>query len=380
MNELAKELKITTVIKDASFHGGGMLAVAMPLHNYFYKNGSNSTLLCSEKPYESVANFWKIGKLGLMSFFLPRTVIGNVVHIHGIWNLFELFSFLVARLRGSKVVISPHGSLEPWAFRSKKVKKKIAWWLYQKKILQHADLLVVNSQQEYINIRELGLNKPVAIIPNGIIRDGYESVKAKQVKRNKVILYFSRLDKKKGIELLLESWSKIENKYGYQLHIQGYGGEGYKKSLMKLVSELELESDVKFLEPLYGEERWLSFFSSSIYILPSYSENFGITVAEALLSGLPSITTNAMPWNDLPEFGIGWSIECNVLGVTEALRDAIELKTEDLDDMRKRAIDYADSRFCWEDIAMKYQSVYSWVLTPDTNEIPRYVKLKDIKN
>jgi glycosyltransferase involved in cell wall biosynthesis len=372
---IIKKIKITTIVKDASEKGGGILAVAMPLHKFLQKVGINSTFVCSGEPCETITKFWTSGRFGILTFFLPKKAIGHVVHIHGIWTPFEFFSTLAAKLRGAKVIISPHGALEPWAFKSKNRKKRIAWWLYQKRLLQSADMLIINSQQEFVCLRKLGLTRPMAIIPNGVVLDGYNRSLAIKVERPKVILYFSRLDKKKGIELLLESWQKITEKRGYKLHIQGYGNSYYKQHLMELATYLKISEDVEFIEPLYGENRWSSFYNASIYILPSYSENFGITVAEALFSGLPAITTSEMPWHDLPQHGIGWSVSNVVPDIVKALDEAINLESEQLNAMREKAISYAESRFLWEDIVEQYATVYKWILDPTRENVPSCISI-----
>lgn len=373
MDISTKKPYITTVVKNASRKGGGILAVASPLHTYMSKHGILSSFVSAEKSYEDVANAWVIGKIGGRAFCLPKEAIGEVVHIHGIWTSFEIFLGMVARRRGAKVIVSPHGALEPWAFKSKGFKKKLAWYLYQKKSLLNADLLIVNSDQERDNLRALGLNGAIAVIPNGVVLDGYDKSAAVNIERSKVVLYFSRLDRKKGIELLVKSWKKIEDKRGYKLHIQGYGDEGYKRSLRELVSHLELNEYVEFIEPSYSGQRWVSFTNASIYILPSYSENFGITVAEALFSGLPSITTTEMPWKDLPKEKIGWSVKCNETDITQALTEAISLEENELAKMRYNAIDYAEKRFLWKNIVKEYELVYRWVLQPSKETMPNNV-------
>lgn len=371
MDILRKRLHITTVVKDSSLKGGGILAVASPLHNQLNRIGVSTTFICGETPHANIENSFVVGKTGVRSFWLPNKAIGDVVHVHGTWTPFEFFSVLLAKKQGAKVIISPHGALEPWAFRSKGWKKKLAWHLYQKRILTNANLLIVNSEQERKNLRALGLKGSISVIPNGVVLDGYNRTSATNGERDKIVLYFSRLDRKKGIELLVRSWAELKNKQGYKLHIQGYGDEAYKYSLQGLVSKLGLNENVKFIEPSFAERRWVDFSNASIYILPSYSENFGITVAEALFSGLPSITTTEMPWGELPVYNIGWSVECNQESVTKALYEAINLESEELVKMRLSAIEYAESHFLWENLVKEYELVYRWVLYPSTNTMPK---------
>ncbi|MCZ4294805.1 glycosyltransferase [Vibrio sinaloensis] len=365
--------RVTTVVKDASILGGGILAVAAPLYMTLKGRGLSYSFISGSTPYEQLDDSWSVGLLGIGALFLPRDTLGDVVHIHGIWTPFELFCFLVGKIRKKKVVVSPHGALEPWAFNSKGFKKKLAWYLYQKKVLVSSDLLIVNSCQERDNLRALGLKGPIAVIPNGVDLDGYNKHAACRNERPKVLLYFSRLDKKKGIDLLLRAWGRVENKNDFILRIQGYGDKAYKYNLLELVNQLKLNECVEFVEPKYGRDRWGAFADASIYILPSYSENFGITVAEALMSGLPSITTTEMPWQDLTLKKIGWSVRCDEEAIIAALNEAINLDEHTLLQMRSHSIEYAKKRFLWKYIAKEYEQAYQWMLQPSENTMPKSI-------
>ncbi|RBM83989.1 epimerase [Vibrio paracholerae] len=370
MNE---QFKCTTIVRDASRKGGGIAAVALPLHHCLNNMFSDANFICGIDSGKDIVNKTNVGRSGLKSLFLPASAFGRIVHVHGIWTFFDTVTAIVAKKRGAKLVISPHGALEPWAFQSKGLKKRIAWYLYQKRILTEADLLIVNSLQERDNLRRLGLNGPIAVIPNGIILDGYDKQSAMKSEREKIILYFSRLDKKKGIELLIKAWRKVKNKRGHKIHIQGYGDESYRLYLHEMVSKFGLDEEIFFINPSYDEKRWSSFSSASLYILPSYSENFGITVAEALISGLPSITTTEMPWEDLTNEGIGWSVKCNESAIAEAITEAIGIDESKLALMRRRAVDYAEKHFSWETIVQDYGLAYQWVLSPDLESIPKSI-------
>ncbi len=363
----------STIVRDASRKGGGIAAVAIPLHLILNEIQCETNFICGVDSKKDIVNSTNIGRLGLKALFLPTAVFGGIAHIHGIWTPFDTFTAFLAKRRGARLVISPHGALEPWAFQSKGIKKGIAWHLYQKRILLGADLIIVNSKQERDNLRNLGINGPIAVIPNGIILDGYDKNSAIKSKREKVLLYFSRLDKKKGIELLIKAWRKVDNKQGYRLHIQGYGDENYRLELRDMVSKFGLEDEIFFIDPSYDQKRWASFSNASFYILPSYSENFGITVAEALISGLPCITTTEMPWGNLPNEGIGWSVNCNESAIAKAITEAFGINEFKLAQMRKQAIDYAEKHFSWKTIAQDYELAYLWVLSPDKESMPKSI-------
>lgn len=359
------DLSVATMVRDASRHGGGVTGVALPLCAALRQLGVRADLVSGSQPEGDLPPTFLAGMSGERLHAAPRGVMDGVVHIHGIWTPFEFRAFREARRHRAKIVISPHGALEPWALRHKFLKKKIAWWLYQRRLLQQADLLAVNSEQERDALRQLGLSPPIATIPNGVSVEGLAPIPA-DVERERVVLFFSRLDPKKGIFDLLYAWRRLSDRNGHVLHIQGHGEPHYAERISDRIRELQLGDQVKLLPPLFGEDRWAAFRQASIFVLPTYSENFGITVAEALMAGLPVITTRATPWGDLPAHGLGWIVDNDVDQLAHSLEQAVHLAPADLAAMRARAHDYAASRFRWDVIAAAYLQAYRWLLAPST--------------
>jgi glycosyltransferase involved in cell wall biosynthesis len=355
---------ITTVICDASRSGAGMASVALNVHELL-ESRLNADIVVGVAPEHPVRDLHVVGAKGQRFRGLSRSSMSDVVHIHGLWTPFEWRAFREARARGAKLVISPHGSLEPWALRHKRVKKLAAWALYQKMILQQADLLVASSDLERDNFRKLGLTAPIAVIPVGVdTSDRPEDLpESNMPNREKVVLFLARLSPKKGIPDLLEAWQKMTDRHGYELHIHGYGPDSYRIYLENRISALKAGHHVKLRGPLYGEEKWRKLQRSSIYVLPSYSENFGITIAEALLSGLPVITSKATPWHELPSRGLGWIVDNDVAQLRDALDLAVSVDEGRLHSTRNDARDYAQ-KYLWPPIADRYVDTYSWIAAP----------------
>jgi glycosyltransferase involved in cell wall biosynthesis len=355
---------ITTVVCDASRSGAGMASVALTVHRLL-EDRLDADIVVGVIPEQAVRNLRVVGMNGSRFRRLPPQSMNDVVHIHGLWTPFEWRAYREARARGARVVISPHGSLEPWAIRHKRVKKLAAWVLYQKRILQQADLLVASSDIEKDNFRELGLTAPIAVIPVGVNvsdRPG-DLFESGMIDREKVVLFLARLSPKKGIPDLLEAWHGLTDRRGYELHIHGYGPTSYRAYLEHRISALQMEHHVKLLGPLYGEEKWRKLQRSSIYALPSYSENFGITIAEALLSGLPVITSRATPWGELSSRSLGWIVDNDVTQLRNALQLAVSMDTEELRPIRNDARDYAQ-KYMWRPIADRYVDTYNWISAP----------------
>lgn len=355
-------MQIVTAVRDASRHGGGMLNVAYPLHEQLQRLGNNCAFI-SGKPLElRPETSHCVGVRGQNFPNLPAELMTSIVHIHGIWTMFEYRAFKEARRRGASILMSPHGALESWPFNHKRTKKRLAWWLYQKRTLQSADLIVVNSPQERQRLRELGLTRPIATIPNGVDLQGYPA-RASDDERERIVLFFSRIDRKKGLPDLIDAWCALDDRKGYRLHIHGYGEEAYIENIRRRIAAAGT-GDIALLPPVFGPARWDVFARASVYILPSYSENFGITVAEALAAGLPVITTRATPWGDLANGDLGWIVDNDVPQLRDALQAAINLDPVRLSTMRDRARRYATQRFGWEAIAQKYAETYRWLCEP----------------
>lgn len=358
---------VTTIVRDASHLGGGMLNVARPLHARLHACNGNSLFVSGNN--SNISGSYVVGLDGREFRNLPAATMRSLVHIHGLWTLFEYRAFREARRRRAKIVISPHGALEPWAFNHKRTKKLVAWRLYQKRLMQSADLLVVNSVQELWRLRELGLTTPIATIPNGVDLEGLSWARAEQ-KRERIVLFFSRLDPKKGVPDLIDAWARIGNRRGYTLHIQGHGEEDYVQGLGKRIKQHGLCEQVRILPPVFGPNRWAAYQAASIFVLPTYSENFGITVAEALIAGVPVITTTSTPWGDLPSEGLGWIVENDIGQLTAALQAAVDLTEAQLAEMRDKAEAYTQSRFRWDAIAKMYIDTYASLLEPSTSKLP----------
>jgi glycosyltransferase involved in cell wall biosynthesis len=249
----------------------------------------------------------------------------DIVHINGIWTPQNWGFQKVAQELGIKVVLSPHGMLEPWILAHNPWKKKLGLFLYQNKAIHRAAHIHVTALMEKETIRNLGYKNELTIIPNGI--DLSEIKKKKELYGTKKVIFLSRIHPKKGIELLLEAW-RATNTQGWSLEIAGNGDANYIQNLTQSAIDI---SNVHFVGAKYGEEKWDFLRSADVMVLPTHSENFGIVVAEALAVGVPVITTKGTPWEDLNLNNCGWWIDLSVSNLSSTLttvfiKDTIELK------------------------------------------------------
>lgn len=352
---------VLTCVRDASERGGGIASAALPLHLGMHQRNAQARLLCGLPTEGSVSGQHCLTPAGQgFASLLDESSLPAVVHVHGLWTPFEWRACSYARRAGVPLVMSPHGMLEPWALRHKRLKKWLAWRLYQRRWLANADLIVVNSWNEYRTVRGMGLKAPVAVIENGVDISSFDQ-SVVRTERRKRVLFLSRLSPVKGVFDLLEAWSRLPADHGYELHLHGPADPGYAERIDAAMERLALRSSVKLQGPVFGKEKWQTYKNADVFVLPSYSENFGIVVAESLLAGVPVITTRATPWESLEAERLGWLVDNDPVQLAEALWQSMQLHDEQREQMGLRAEAYARAHFLWPDIINKYAETYAWV-------------------
>ena len=287
-----------------------------------------------------------------------------VVHDNGLWLPVNHRVATTTRSRACPRVVSPHGMLEPWSLEQGAWKKKAAWWLYQKRDLQMAEVVVATAEQEAQNIRALGVDGPIAVVPNGVARpDSLPSTDedTSEQREQRRLLFLSRIHKKKGLLNLVEAWDRLRPD-GWEVVIAGPDENGHEAEVRERISEHGLEEDFVFTGPVKGAEKWKLYQGADLFVLPTHSENFGIVVAEALSCGVPAITTRGAPWSDLVDHDCGWWIEVGVDPLMEALAQATRMSAADRSAMGRRGRELVNRKYTWPQVAAALRSVYAWVL------------------
>lgn len=280
----------------------------------------------------------------------------SLVHINGIWSPQNWGFQKEAQKLGIKVIVSPHGMLEPWIMAHNPLKKKMALFLYQKRAIQGAVCLHATAQMEAKNIKALGFTKPICIIPNGI-----DLTDVKEIKKEygtKKMVFLSRIHPKKGIEILLEAWRNSSTN-GWVLEIAGNGDENYIFNLNQSAQDLQ---NVHFVGAKYGEAKWNFLRSADVMVLPTHSENFGIVVAEALAVGVPVITTQGTPWEDLEIHQCGWWINLSVSNLEKIIANVTATSPDILKAMGNQGRKLVSEKYEIKAVTTKIIDLYQQVL------------------
>ncbi len=299
----------------------------------------------------------------------------SIVHGHGIWHPVNHWAANFAKSNSIPYIVHPRGMLEGWSMAHHALRKKFAMALYQRCDLQSASLLLATSEPEYASIRQMKLTMPVAVIPNGVdipmpgsISSGIDYVNADRTRR---MLFLSRIHPKKGLFNLLDAW-KIADIKGWILEIAGPDEAGHLQEVRNRIKELGLSASVRYIGEKSGDEKSAAYQCTDLFVLPTFSENFGMVIAEALSYGIPVITTNGTPWAEIEENGCGWWIDIGVEPLVAALQQATALSDEQRLQMGSKGREYVQ-RYNWRDIAGQMMQAYQWVLGQGSK--PDFVRL-----
>jgi glycosyltransferase involved in cell wall biosynthesis len=288
----------------------------------------------------------------------------DIIHVDGVWSPYCHLGAWFARLQNKPSVITLHGMLEPWALNAKKNKKLIAYKLYQEKDLARATVLQATALEEAEHLKALGIRTPIAVIPNGVVIPKFGKKAGKPAGSRRRLLFLSRVHPKKGVLELVRavaSLREIFNRGKWFLTIAGPDEGGHWAVVKQEAEKLGVERLIEYVGPVEGDEKWDLYRSSSLFILPTYSENFGLVIAEALGCGIPAITTHGAPWEGLNSRRCGWWHPIGQKELVSTLRRALNTPPQALRAMGKRGEKLVHQMYMWPNIGLQLKATYEWM-------------------
>ena len=249
----------------------------------------------------------------------------DLIHIHGCWKIRLFVYFLLSKLRNIKIVISPHGMLDPHSLKNKKLIKIVFWHFCQKIIFVLSDQIIVNSILEKKNVLKMIKHNNIKIIPHGIKLELLNH-KNKRLKKNPLkFVFFSKIHPSKNLLGLINLWTNKNFLKNLDLSIYGEITDNrYFEKVSKKISKLK---NIKYHGALYKNKvKILSNYD--VFIFPSKSENFGLVVLEALASGLYVIIDKNLSWGNLKKLGFASLITFTVNSLTKEIKNIDKVKNQ----------------------------------------------------
>jgi glycosyltransferase involved in cell wall biosynthesis len=279
----------------------------------------------------------------------------DIIHIHSWWNPIAVLITLLCLLLNRKPVLSPRGSVSTYSFANGKAKTKLLFHkLFGQFLLKRTMLHVTSNEEKKETEKYVGKEVHQYIIPN--ILELPQRIYSSPIENGVFKLVFlGRIDPAKNLELLLRVLSGFDS-IPIKLILVGKGDEAYEKELSSTNTG---RHELIWMGPVYGDERFKILAGSDLFVLPSFTENYGNAVLEALSQGTPVLISDNVGAKDFVlEHDLGWVIKGN----EAALRNAIEIIWKDSDkrkDIRSRAPGLVSLHFAPLEIANDYVTMYN---------------------
>ncbi len=307
----------------------------------------------------------------------------DIIHSHGIWTYFSWASHVVARRLGAPHVCAPRGMLDEWAVQSGWVQKRIAGALYQNRVLRRAACLHALVPEETSSLLNCRLCRPIATVPNGIHerlltldRDRtWFDFRFPDLMGKRIVLFLARLDAKKGLLNLVEAWGTLGTaRQGWHLAIAGPHEGEHVNEVRATIATRGLSHSASLLGPQLGDEVYECFMAADVFVLPSFSEGFSMSVLEAMACGTPVCITPACHFAEVEALQAGLICSPTSASIAQTLGSLMARTPSERAAMGERGRELVRDGYTWEPVRRRMDEVYGWLLEPSL-EVPDCVTL-----
>ena len=300
----------------------------------------------------------------------------DVVHIHSIYMFHTAVTAFYSKKFQIPYVIKPHGTLNPYIYKRHRFRKKIVEILFQDRVLRRASGIHFMTEEEKMLACGHTFGAPGFVAPIGLDIDEYscDLAKGKLISRfpelngKRIILFLGRINFVKGLDILVNAFAAVAREEDdVHLLIAGPDDNGYGKKISEWLKKGNVHTKTTLAGMLQGEEKLEAFHISSVFVLPSYSENFGIAVLEAMACGLPVIVSERVNlWSEVVAAKAGEVAPCDAEMFSRKIQDILNNK-ESARQMGMNGNALVRDKFSWQEIASKLMSVYSSSMTKSSH-------------
>lgn len=225
----------------------------------------------------------------------------DVVHVHSLYLYTTWVACRASYAARVPYLVRPHGTLDPWLRRHHRFRKRLYGALIERPALDRAAAIHYTSQDEMDLARAVGIRAPGVVVPLGVDLADYSRLPDRGMFRanhpelggSRLILFLGRITPKKGLDLLVRSFARVhEAQSDAHLVIAGPDDEGYGARIRAEIRAHQLDRHVSFTGMVEGRQKLELLADADVWVLPSYTENFGLAVLEALACGLPTVISD----------------------------------------------------------------------------------------
>jgi glycosyltransferase involved in cell wall biosynthesis len=285
----------------------------------------------------------------------------SVMHIHGVWAAPQYFAARYAQAAGVPFVVTAHGMLEPWLWNQQgwkiHCKKRVYWFALGYPALSKATVIHAITPRERNHLKKLFPGTRIEVIPNAIDMDKIGASPSGE--RCKSILFLSRIEPKKGVDVLLRAFAQARISKEWSVDIVGpVWSQAYLSRLESIVDEFGLTKRVRFHGPLFGEQKSKLIDSAWVMVAPSHSEVVGLVNLEAAARCLPTITTHQTGLHDW-ESGGGILIDPSDNSLRKALAEACSWSEQEHRSRGEASRNLVQQRYSWQVVLPLWMQLYT---------------------
>ncbi len=381
-------MKILHVIRGLA-NSSGTTHIVNPLSEAQSKLGAEVSVAYVDKPNAAavepdpaLVKSWRfplsvrLNNPGLSAAYaraLPELVAAaDVVHVHAIWNFPSWWAMRSAVRARTPFIVAPQGSLDPWALRQNRWGKRLYGALTEMPLMRRADCMQALSNKEEQQFRQAGISGPVRRIPNGIDADMFVNGAqrgdlARQLELpdgSQTLLFLSRVHPKKGLDLLLQAFAAVAERFPERVLIVAGNdaGSGYLETMRALATQLGIAARCRFLGEVSGQTKRDTLMGADAYALVSHSEGLPVASVEALGAGLPCVLSHECNLPEVEQAEAGWLVAPNVNEASKAL-DQLFSAPQEASRRGENARNLVSLHFTWDRIAEQTLAVYQQMVS-----------------
>jgi glycosyltransferase involved in cell wall biosynthesis len=298
----------------------------------------------------------------------------DVVHINSLYQFPSTAAAHYCRKHGVPYIVRPHGTLDPYLYRRHSLRKRLYEVLIERRNLTHATAVHFTTTEEMRLAKLSGLRFRSAVASLGIefeagpvhTENAADTIWP-QLAGKKLVLFLSRINFKKGLDILARAFGHIyRTRQNAHLVIAGPDTDGYAARVRRWLAEEGALEAVTFTDMVLGERKAALLRRADLFVLPSYTENFGIAVVEAMAAGLPVVISNQVNiWSEIAAARAGLVVKPDVLEVAQAMLTLLDNPSL-ANEMGERGRCLAQEKFSWQVAADELLRLYRDVVAGRT--------------
>ena len=302
----------------------------------------------------------------------------DIVHIHSLYLFHNMVAANYCRKYNIPYLICSHGTLDPYIYKRHRLRKSIMEFLFERRNIRNAAAIHFITEEEKEIAAPYICGTPGIVVPLGLNLSEYENLPDRgtfrsmhpETRDKKIVLFFGRLNFKKGLDILAQAFGRVAKKRDdVCLVLAGPDNEGFGDKVRLWLNKEGVLARAIFTGMLLGKDKLAVLQDADMFVLPSYSENFGISVVEAMACGLSVIISDKVNiWREVKESGAGKVAPCDADRFAEIILELLD-NPEMARQMGEKGKALVKERYQWSKVALAmegrvYRSIISGQISP----------------